>query len=247
MDHKLIIIVPVYNAQAYIRKSLESILAQTYQNYEVCVMDDCSTDNTWRIIGEVQNRHKGRMNLCRNEYRIGSALANFVKAVELFSFDVEDILVTVDGDDWLYDNSVFEYVNSVYQNPDIWMTYGQYVPASNSYPPYCKPIPDTRTYRRSKKWLASHLRTFKRKLFNKIKDADLRGLDGKYYPRIADCALLYPCIEMCGQAHMKFIEKILYVYNDLSSLNEMAIDGAGMRLLGNEIQSRPIYNELTKL
>jgi len=246
-QHKFIVIVPVYNAVNYIEGCLNSILSQDYQNYELCVMDDCSTDGTWQKIGEVCNRDWSRFNMCRNEYRVDCALANFVKAIELFSFDKEDVLCLVDGDDKLADNHVLSYLNEVYSNPDIWLTYGQYVPASGAYPPYCKPIPDTRTYRRSRNWLTSHFRTIKRKLWDKIDDKDMRGSDGKYYTCVADAAYLYPAIEMCGSRHLKFIERILYIYNDLNPSNEMKINSELSIKLSREIQDKPLYSELSEL
>lgn len=246
-DTKFIIIVPVYNAENYIERCLESVLTQTYKNYELCVMDDCSTDTTWQIIGRVCNKYNGGFNMCRNEYRLDCALANFVKGIELFSLDKEDVLCLVDGDDYLYDNSALSHLNNVYQDENIWMTYGQYIPASGDYPPFCKPIADTRNYRHSNLWYASHIRTCKRKLWDKVRDEDMRGKDGKYYKRVADCAYFWPMIEMCGHGHMKFIDKILYVYNDLNPTNEMKVNKEEMLALAEEIKNKPPYDELTEL
>lgn len=41
-----------YNGAKYISEQLDSILAQTYQDFELIVCDDCSTDNTWLILEE---------------------------------------------------------------------------------------------------------------------------------------------------------------------------------------------------
>ena len=47
------IIVPVYNAEKWISKNIESIQAQDYTNYKVIIVDDCSTDDTYDIAFEL--------------------------------------------------------------------------------------------------------------------------------------------------------------------------------------------------
>jgi len=247
MENKFIIAVPVFNAKDYIIECLESILQQNYSNFELCVMDDHSDDGTWELIGKVCDDYNACFNICRNDHRLGSPLANLVKGIELFSFDREDVVVTVDGDDKLATTSVLGDLNEVYQDTGVWMTYGQFVPLSGNYPPYCKEIPDTRTYRRSGQWLASHLRTFKKKLWDKIDDRDLRGEDGKYYQPAGDVAVMYPIIEMCGHTHLRFIEKVNYIYNDLSPLNEMKTVKSEQLRVAQEIRNKYIYDELTEL
>ena len=44
------VIIPMYNAEKYIGECLDSILAQTFTDFEVIVVDDCSTDNSAKIV-----------------------------------------------------------------------------------------------------------------------------------------------------------------------------------------------------
>jgi len=221
-ENKFIIVVPVYNADQYIRQSLESILKQTYKNYKLIVIDDCSIDTTHNVIYDVFIKSNFSFKFIRNENRIGSPLANFVKGVQLASDD-EDILVTVDGDDWLHNDNVLSRLNEIYQDENLYMTYGSFIPASGTYGKYGWQITDFRGYRKTDSWLASHLRTFKKKIWNLVKDEDLRDEDGEYFKTAGDAAILYPILEMCGNQHSKFIEDVLYIYNELSPFNEMKI------------------------
>ena len=247
LENKFIIIVPVYNAEKYIEKCLDSILTQDYKNYRLVVVDDCSTDNTYKIINDVHGKYNYSFTIYKTKDRLGSPIANFIKGVDLISNDKEDILVTVDGDDWLYGNDVLNYLNEVYQNEEIYMTYGQYEPLSKSYSHYCKPIPDTRIYRRGGQWLASHLRTVKRKLFDRINKEDLKQKDGGYYKFAGDTAYIYPIIEMAGQKHIKFIDKVLYIYNDLNPANEMKVNMKKQLDSAKEIREKLIYDEVDKI
>jgi len=66
---KVTVAMPAYNAADYIQESIESVLAQEYKNFELIINDDCSKDDTWRII----NRYKtdSRVKLYRNSRNLG--------------------------------------------------------------------------------------------------------------------------------------------------------------------------------
>ena len=239
-ENTFIVLVTVYNSVEWIGKCLDSVINQDYQNYKLVVIDDASTDGTWDIIQKYDNNHVYKH---RNEIRVGDSTPNTVMALKKFSTDKEDIIVHVDGDDYLSDSSALSYLNEIYQD-DVWLTYGQYMPLSKTYFNYCRPIPDTRTYRKSRTWLTSHLKTFKRWLWDLIDDNDLRDDDGNYIDAATDCAFMYPMIEMAGPNHIKFVKRVLYVYNDLNPLNYKDARAQDSLRMAAYIQNKKIYDEL---
>ena len=52
MEELISIVLPVYNGEKYLRESIDSVLAQTYKNWELLIVDDCSTDSSAAIAKE---------------------------------------------------------------------------------------------------------------------------------------------------------------------------------------------------
>lgn len=57
MQDKVTIITPVYNSEKYLDETIQSVINQTYQNWEMILVDDCSTDNSKKIIMEYANKN----------------------------------------------------------------------------------------------------------------------------------------------------------------------------------------------
>lgn len=250
--NKFLVIVPVHNSFDWIERCLDSIFIQKYEDFNVMVIDDHSTDGTWDKINNYD------FNKARNSIRNGSGLENIKKGIDYMNPSPDTIIVTVDGDDYLADHSVLSYLNATYSE-DIWMTYGQYKPLSGKYKGICQPLEynvtfdekgekvinqlTSDTYRRSGAWVTSHLRTFRAWLWRRIDDDDLRDKDGKYFKIAWDLAFMYPMIEMAG-SHVKFINEVLYYYNDLNPSCDGTVNPKIQIETGKYIQSKPIYKEL---
>ena len=67
------IITPVYNAEEYIEHTIQTILNQTYQNWELLLVDDCSTDQSATIIQRYQIEEPNRIQYHRMETNSGAA------------------------------------------------------------------------------------------------------------------------------------------------------------------------------
>ncbi|EGR3199044.1 glycosyltransferase family 2 protein, partial [Vibrio parahaemolyticus] len=65
------VIMPCYNGEQYIRESIESVLQQTYKNWELIIIDDASNDNSVMIVNDFLN--DSRIKLLTNNYEKGAA------------------------------------------------------------------------------------------------------------------------------------------------------------------------------
>lgn len=72
---KVSVIIPNYNHSSYLKERIDSILNQTFQNFEVIILDDCSTDNSKEII-ELYRDHTKVSHIVYNEKNSGSTLDN---------------------------------------------------------------------------------------------------------------------------------------------------------------------------
>src|SRR6202000_741963 len=114
-----------YNNNKWYDKNVGSVLSQDYENYRAIYIDDCSPDGTGELVSEYleKNDQNNRVTLIRNENRVG-AMENLYNAIH--SCQDDEIIVTLDGDDWFAHSQVLQHLNRVYTDPNVWMSYGQY-------------------------------------------------------------------------------------------------------------------------
>ena len=111
---KLSIIVPAYNIEAYLPRCLESILAQTYRQIEVIVVNDGSTDNTGAIINAFASRDSRIKAIHKENGGVTSARLRGVAEA------TGDWISFADGDDYLEPDMLEQLVeNAVTYNADI--------------------------------------------------------------------------------------------------------------------------------
>lgn len=112
---KYSIIIPVYNVEKYLRKCLDSILKQTFKNYEVILIDDGSKDTSIQIINEYIDKIPEKFKGFFFEKNKGqSAVRNFgiTKATG-------DYLFFIDSDDYIDEQLLEEINNKLLENPEL--------------------------------------------------------------------------------------------------------------------------------
>ncbi len=242
---EIVIIVPSYNNRDWYQRNLSSILLQEYSNFSVIYIDDCSPDGTGFLVEEFLrlHDHDHRVILIKNQERRG-ALANHWRAIQMVPEHA--IVVHCDGDDWFAHKKVLERVNQEYQDPAVWMTYGQYVIYPSNERGHCIPTPqefvNQNAWRKSLLMRWGHLRTFYAGLFKQIKLDDLL-FKNNFFPLACDNAFMFPMLEM-AQSHVRFIPDILYVYNQDTPLNDFKNHLDKQLAVARYIQQKQSYQPL---
>jgi len=78
---KVSVVIPNYNHARYLRQRVESVLGQTYQDFEVILLDDCSTDNSREIFASVKDNSKVRVEF--NAKNSGTPFKQWNKGVQM--------------------------------------------------------------------------------------------------------------------------------------------------------------------
>lgn len=99
----LTIIVPCYNVEKYVEKSIKSILEQTYESIKIIAIDDCSTDKTFSKIKEIQNKYSDKMQVYQNKENKGLAYTRN-RGIKLAD---SEFIGFIDSDDYI-DNEYYE-------------------------------------------------------------------------------------------------------------------------------------------
>ncbi|MDF2944229.1 MAG: hypothetical protein K0S01_3087 [Herbinix sp.] len=116
---RVTVIMPVYNAEKYLKIAIDSILNQTYSNFELLLIDDASTDGSADIIKQYDDE---RIRLVRNKVNMGiSGTRN--KGLELCS---TEYIALLDNDDIATPTRLEKEVQYLDENRDVDVVAGQY-------------------------------------------------------------------------------------------------------------------------
>jgi len=113
---KVTVLTPAYNEAKYLAQCIESVLAQTYQNWEYIIVDNCSKDGTLEVARRYEQRDK-RIRVIHNETLLTQA-KNFNFTVQQISADSQ-YCKFVQGDDFIYPQCLEEMVRLAENNPSV--------------------------------------------------------------------------------------------------------------------------------
>ncbi len=208
------IIVAGWNCADRVEPCLASIERQTPGDYviEIHAYDDASEDGTWDRLSNCAGRL--RMRLFRGAANLGPAFARdfLIRQVE----DPDAICVLLDMDDALLPGALATLERVYRENPDCRMTYGNWINqhgSANAEGFYSAAEIDARAYRRQDVFRFTHLRSFHRRLYDRVSPAHLQDENGDWLRYCSDVGLLLPIADQCGSENIVAIEEPIYLYN----------------------------------
>jgi glycosyltransferase involved in cell wall biosynthesis len=242
MKNRIVAIIPFYNVSGYIKQCYNSLIDQQYSDFHLVFSDDCSNDGSLALVPDGPNITK-----MRQEKRV-FALSNICNTILSLPLQDDDILLIIDGDDYLLHRRVFHKINEFYGRTGCLLSYGQYCSDKGAMG-HCSPYTANEFKNlRSLKWRASHLKTFRSKLFSAYLEQDpalgaYKDDNGQFYPMAYDVALMHPLLEIAGYENVFFNREVLYVYR-LHSFNDMHVNIALQLACERHIQAQKPFNRI---
>ncbi len=244
-------IVPTYNAEKYIGKCIRSVLDQNNNNWKMHIINDASTDRTLEVIFDtIKDEDGNKFNVINNTKNL-SALPNIHNAVVNHCLNGTAIAL-LDGDDWLAHDNVVTLISNIFRNKDVWIAWTQHIDYPLCFTGGSYSINENDNIKQAGA-KASAMKIFRRELYIKINEEDLKDKDGKIYKWVYDAAITLPMLEMSGHKHWKYINNVAYVYNKENPLSinnneEMRkTNRAEQKRIASKIRSSRSYLEIPSL
>ena len=182
------VLIANYNNGCYLQEAIDSVMAQNYTNWEIIIVDDKSTDNSFEIYSKFKD--DSRFRIFYNDENKG---AGFTKR-RCVDESKGEICGFLDPDDTLNGVDVFDVmVQEHLDNPKASMVYSNMYKTDSSLNIqsewYGKDIAEDDTVLESKGWPISHFVSFKKDLYNKTEGVDafmLRAIDYDLYYKLEE-------------------------------------------------------------
>ncbi len=219
----LTVVMAVKNGDATISKAIESILSQSFTNFELLIADDYSTDSTTTIINDYYDK------------RIKLVTASKPGLVEALNFCLQQAkgiyIARMDADDYSYPNRFLEQINLLENDPSIGVVSGviKHLSTEANQEGYAKHV----------QWL-NNIRTPQAHFLNRFKDAPLANPSAMFRKHIIDRHGLYQDFD--GPEDYDFWLRLLNNGVKFSKVNSTILDwyDYSTRLTRNN----PNYNEM---
>lgn len=240
-DQKIVAIVFAENNEEAIERTMISLFNQTYLHMRIIFVDNGSSDKTLEKAQRLAEGKGKEIEFVRNESKRGK-LEILYEVIG--KCDPHEIIALIEGKDWLSHENVFDHLNCVYANPNIWMTYSRAI----SHPQYKKVSGkklSEKSFRENQKEELTPLVTFYAGFFHAIKLQDYL-YNGAFIDEKINLAIQLPLLEM-GIDHVFFVDELSYVINLANKEVDHKLHLQKMAEVESHLRSLPSYPNRSQL
>ena len=237
------LIVP-FGERAYLERCLLSIKGQQYKNFTCTLIDDCHDGADSMDVLRRVGLHDTRFRYIKTKEKSYPLRAREI-ATDMLAANLADVVVHVDGDDWLPYPDVLTRLNRIYRKGTVLATYGNSLCLRNykddnfsGYAHYemsrkwnvaqkdsnAEVFPFRRIEEselssgwKDAPWCGMHLRTFQFSKWISLNRKTFRDPNGRYLRVSTDAAILIPILESCKFQSIVFVPELGYVYQNATN------------------------------
>jgi glycosyltransferase involved in cell wall biosynthesis len=226
---KFVFMVTAYNAALFARDHLQSICAQSHNNWRVIYVDDASTEGTVQKVSDtvIELKVGERFQLIKNSDRKYKA-RNVYEALQ-GSIASDEVVVMLDGDDRLANSEALSVLDRFYRE-DWHVVWGNWV-GSNGIPGtsnYLNPFMSPRY----QPFVTSHLFSFRASLFDEVNASELQDDSGKWFE--AGCDIAIACSVIERTLRTRFVDEVMCIYNRNNPLSHDKHPDGHSHLVSNQ-------------
>ena len=235
-QQSIAVITPFFNAKDYIIRCVESVAAQDYDNWNMYLVNDASTDlgmvELKKYVDSLPDHISDKIHIIINKENMGAPF-NQINTIKQMVTDDDTIVMLLDGDDALVnDPNIFNFYNNLFADNKTDYAYGSCWSEVDNIPlvaqPYPKAVRDAKAYRQHKfNWNMPypHLRAFRKALINNIDESVFKDEKGNWFKAGGDNATFYNIIEQADPNKVVAVPEIFYLYNDKNPINDYKVNG----------------------
>lgn len=171
MNYLISVIIPVYNVEAYLTKCINSVLTQTYKNYEILLIDDGSTDKSGLICENYANKYKNIYAFHKNNSGLGLTRNYGLNRAK------GEYVTFIDSDDYVNKDYLKKLITPIFHDHNVDTVVGGFVQVNNS---------DNKLYKEEYNYQVYTNKNVKEKMFPRMLGS-LPGVRDSIKPMVWNC------------------------------------------------------------